>query len=527
MKEIYPAIFLHPQNTKKLLYHTYPERMLADLRKIVSQSVIYGFGTMAPKLAGLILIPLYTKHFPLSEFGILGLLDSTSQIIVSILGLALYNGFFRWYFDKSVQEKRKSLFFTLLLVHLTVAVVSMIVIWPLAGAISNLLFHHTGYTYVVRVMAAASLLQMVVVMPSTLLRAQERATIFTVSNLVQMAVMVLFTVYFIVGLKQGVEAIYEAQLLGLIIYLLILARHMWQNIEWKVEWVLLGEIMKFCLPLVISSIAIVLLNQADRFIIGKFGQLSDVGLYTLGFRLSNTLNILLVASVSFAIQPLIFKKMDDPDNHRFYSKLMTYFVLVVMFFVLGMTLFGKEIVKIFVRRPEYYEAYKVFPLLSFAILLNMMRDMALIGLQIKKKTGIIAIVIIIVSVLGISLNFLLIPIWHNQGAALARFLASAIYFSLIYYYSQKAYFIPYEVKKLLMMIVVGGLLYLPADMVNEYGLLIRISVKTFLILIYPFLLYLLGFFEAVEIQSLKGAWSKWRHPGELFRNLKGMANQGN
>jgi O-antigen/teichoic acid export membrane protein len=496
--------------------------MLADLRKIASQSVVYGFGTMAPKLAGLILIPLYTKHFPVREFGILGLLDSSSQILVSILGLALYNGFFRWYFDKEVATKRKSLFFTLMLVHVSVAILSMLIIWPLAGQISILMFGHIGYSYVIKMMAAASLLQMIVVMPSTLLRAQEKASLFTITNLLQMGIMVIFTVYFIVWQKQGVEAIYESQMIGLIVYLLLLAGYMIKNIEWKIEWRLLGEVMKFCLPLVISSIAIVFLNQADRFIIQNYGHLSDVGLYTLSFRLSNTLNILLVASISFAIQPLIFKKMDDPANQRFYSKLMTYFVLVVMFFVLGMTLFGKEIVKLFARRQEYYDAYKIFPLLSFAILLNMMRDIALIGLQIKKKTGIIAIVIIVVSIFGIGLNFFLVPRMHNQGAALARFLSSALYLGLIYYYAQKSYRIPYEIKKLVMMILVGAILYLPAELVNDSGLVIRMTVKIGLILIYPVLLYLFGFFEKIEIQSLKGAWSKWKHPLNLVRNIKSM-----
>ncbi len=500
--------------------------MLADLRKIVSQSVVYGFGTMAPKLAGLILIPLYTKHFPLREFGIIGLLDSTAQIIIGILGLALYQGFFRWYFDKEAVAKRKSLFFTLLAVHLVIAIVSILIIWPLSGQISIILFGHNGYSYVVKVMAAASLVQMVVIMPSTLLRVQEKAGIYTVSNLLQMAVMVLFTVYFIVWGKQGVEAIYHAQLIGLVIYLLLLTKYMWKNITWNIEWKLLWEIMQFCMPLVISSIAVVLLNQADRFIIQHFGHLADVGLYTLGFRLSNTLNILLVASISFAIQPMIFKKMDDPDNKRFYSKLMTYFVLVVMFFVLGMTLFGKEIVKIFAKRPEYFEAYKVIPLLSFAILMNVMKDMALIGLQITKKTKVIAGVIVIVSIVGILLNFILVPLLHNQGAALSRFLSSALFLVLIYFYAQKAYQIPYEVNKLFMMVIVGAILYLPAEWVNEYSLLIRLTVKTGLILIYPFLLYLFGFFEEVEIRSLKGAWLKWKQPGALFQNLKRISKQG-
>ncbi|MBK7212019.1 MAG: hypothetical protein IPH88_01720 [Bacteroidales bacterium] len=114
--------------------------MLSDLKKIFSQSLIYGLGTMAPKLAGLILIPLYTKHFPLGDFGVIGLLDSVSQIFIGILGFSFYQGFFRWYFEKSVLDRRASLFYTLLVVHLLIAVLSVIVIWPSAEWISQQVF---------------------------------------------------------------------------------------------------------------------------------------------------------------------------------------------------------------------------------------------------------------------------------------------------------------------------------------------------------------------------------------------------
>jgi O-antigen/teichoic acid export membrane protein len=214
--------------------------------------------------------------------------------------------------------------------------------------------------------------------------------------------------------------------------------------------------------------------------------------------------------------------MDDPDNKRFYSKLMTYFVFIVMFFVLGMAFFGKEIVKLFSLRQEYYDAYKVIPLLSFAILFNMIKDVAMIGLQITKKTSIIAWIVVGVSISGILLNFLLVPLFQNQGAAIARVLASFLFLALVYHYSQREYAIPYEVRKLVMMILIGALMYIPVYMVDDLGLAIRIIIKSGLIILFPFLLYLMGFFEAVEIRSLQGAWTKWKNPARMFANIRDL-----
>ncbi|MBK7212018.1 MAG: oligosaccharide flippase family protein [Bacteroidales bacterium] len=381
------------------------------------------------------------------------------------------------------------------------------------------------YTHVIRIMAVASMIQMVIIMPSTLLRVQEKATLYTLGNIVQMIVMLSFTVWFIVGLKWGIESIYYAQILGLIAYLAILSKFIVINVQLRFETKLLKEIIVFCLPLFISTLAVVLLNQADRLIIKYYGQLGDVGLYTLAFRLSNTLNILLVASISFAIQPLIYKKMDDPNNKRFYSKLMTYFVFVVMIFVMGMAFFGKEFVKLFARREEYYASFELIPILSLAILFNMMKDMAMIGLQITKKTGVIAAIVVAVSASGILLNFLLVPAFQNQGAALARFIAAVIFFLLVYFYSQRAYRIPYEMKKLLLMILLAIMLYLPVIWINELNLFIRIITKSFLIAVYPILLYLFNFFEKAEVDAIKFGWEKWSSLKNFGINIKGVFRQ--
>jgi len=494
--------------------------MLSDIKKIFSQSVIYGIGTMAPKLAGLILIPLYTRNFSVGEFGVIGLMDSAAQILIGILGFALYQGFFRWYFDQQIIPYRKSLFFTLLIVHIGIAAISLAIILPFTNQISIWIFSHTGYDYVIKVMLIASMLQMVVTMPSTLLRVQEKSILYSTANIVQMIVIIIVSYVLIVHVKQGVEAIFHAQFVGLIVYVLMMSKTIRENITFRMEWRMMYDLAQFCMPLVLSTIAVVLLNQADRFIIKSFGELGDVGLYTIGFRLSNTLNIILVASISFAIQPMIFQKMDDPDNKRFYSKLMTYFVFVVMFFVLGMAFFGKEIVKLFARREEYYEAYKYIPLLSLAILFNMIKDMAMIGLQITKKTSVMAIIIVIVSATGILFNFMLIPSFSNFGAAFARLAAAILFLLLVYHFAQKAYFIPYEVMKISKMILVGAALYVPVYFIEEETAIIRIMVKSSLIMLYPFILYGLGFYEAAELNSMRGAWNKWKNLKELKGNIK-------
>jgi O-antigen/teichoic acid export membrane protein len=154
----------------------------------------------------------------------------------------------------------------------------------------------------------------------------------------------------------------------------------------------------------LSSISGIVLSIADRlfcyanFITG----LSELGAYSLGYKIANSVKVLLVTSVQLSINPMIYQMMDKSGNKRFYSKIMLYFCFGVLFCVLGLSIFSKEIVYLLASsNKEYWDAYKVIPLLSFAVLFGMLKDTSLIGLNVSKKTKIIGLVTIKISVLNV------------------------------------------------------------------------------------------------------------------------------
>ena len=69
--------------------------MFKDIKQVMKDSVLYGIGNVAVKLVGFILIPLYTdaEYFSTADYGLMGLLEVTSQILIAVMGLSLYSGF--------------------------------------------------------------------------------------------------------------------------------------------------------------------------------------------------------------------------------------------------------------------------------------------------------------------------------------------------------------------------------------------------------------------------------------------------
>jgi O-antigen/teichoic acid export membrane protein len=142
------------------------------------------------------------------------------------------------------------------------------------------------------------------------------------------------------------------------------------------------------------------------------------------------------------------------------------------------------------------------------------------GLSISKKTKVIAVTVVITAALNLLLNNILIRLLGNQGAALSKMLSMFVFFALTLYYSQKVYPIPYELKRITMMLFVAGGLYGISLIFNSWFLIPRLALKSLVILSYPFVLYLFRFYEPMELNRIKGGWEKWRKPGEFHENIQ-------
>ena len=133
----------------------------------------------------------------------------------------------------------------------------------------------------------------------------------------------------------------------------------------------------------------------------------------------------------------------------------------------------------------------------------MLRDTALTGINITKRTKIIPVIGIMVAMLNLAVNLLLIPLIGAMGSAVATIISNLIFFAAVYFIAQRIYPIPYELKKVIMIILVATGLYLVSEFLAGVSLLPRIVLKLCLLGAFPAALYPLGFYDPVEKERLK------------------------
>ena len=500
----------------------YPS-MLQHLKPLVKDSAIYALGSISTKIVGFILLPFYVQKLTLDEYGMLATLEATFQFIIVVASLNLTVAFMRWYHDKELQGRQSSAFFTLLTVITFIAILVNICCFPFSANISRFLFDTADYSRVVRLMFLSAGLELAGNIPANLCRIQSQPLRYTRTIIIRLCVTLVFTILFVVVFDRKLEGIYEAQIIGGVAYIARFIPYIIRNTVVKFEKNILLMMFHYSLPLFLSSFFGVLLAIADRFSLNFLKGAAVVGIYSLGLKLANLLKTVFVQPISMAIPPLMFRMAEKPDAKRFYAKLMKYLVFGLMFPVIAISLFGQETVKLIsIGTAGYWDAYTVIPFIVFGIIFSMMKDQAIYSLQIVKKTGVIASVVVFVSLLNIGLNILLIPFMGAIGAGLSMLLSQIIYFGTMLHFARRYYPVPYEFRKIFMAIGVGVIFCTAAYIIKDFSLISRLTVKTMLLVSYPVILYFAGFFDNAELQAIQGFWKKWRRPAAWKENIRSL-----
>ena len=271
------------------------------------------------------------------------------------------------------------------------------------------------------------------------------------------------SIYFVLIIKTGVIGVFWARVIGGLIGLILGFYYSRSSYFWFFNTSTFKEMLSFCLPLVPSAIGVYLLNYIDRISIKSLMELSDLGLYGIGFRVASIIALLMLG-IQGSITPLIYSKYKEKDTPVQLSNIFRYVTFVGLIIISIISLFSKEIL-IILTTPDYYSAYIIIPFLVFSVYVSNMYVFAP-GLAIAKKTKYIAVINILGALINIILNLLLISVLGILGAALATLITSLLIFSVRMYFSQKNYYIPYNINKLLISTGIAAIFIISGFYIN-------------------------------------------------------------
>jgi O-antigen/teichoic acid export membrane protein len=489
--------------------------MLERLKSTVRDTFVYSLSNIAPKIVGVILLPLFTKKLVLTDFGNWDLIDNSIQILAEVVILGQASSLIFLNNSKEYKEKKGNTLFTLSSFVFLICAVLVLLTELFTSNFSSLFDHSQITAQYVRLSAYIVLFRVMNNLFLSKVRADEEAGYYSMVSIAKTILMTLLTIYFVAYTDMGIEGILTAAVIAELMATLTLLIKIIPQLKIHFDKTILSTAVKFGFPLVFSSLGFMLLNQSDRFIIKMLLGSKYVALYGLGYRVAGVLNMFLVLPFSLGLLPIAYKYYGQPDDARFFSKLMTYSTFFFVWGFVFLSLFSEEIVKIFALQSDFYSAYIVIPIILLSYVFSGMRLTASLGMMLTKNTKHVAWITIAASALNIILNFILIPRFGIIAAAINTLVSFFIFYLVTQFISNKYFRIEYENNKLFLMIMTGSILASGIYLLPEMNLFLSFLVKIILVSFFPFILFFFKFYEKAELEILTS-------PKKMIDFLKGV-----
>ncbi len=428
----------------------------------------------------------------------LSLIGMVTSIVAILLGMGLQTAVLRSYLQHNEETDRKRLASTALVLTLIVSVVGITIPLLFTSSLSDVLLGNSVHAHLLALAFITCFLVLVNAIPFSIMRAQEQSTKFAFFSFVNVIASVGLSVLLVVVFEKGVAGILLGQFFSslliscfLVLPLMFLSRPISFCLS-KAK-----DLLSFGLPLVPAALGAVIITASDRYFLKHYATLHELGLYSLGYRIGEIV-LLFVMALQLAWPAFLFGNQKDPDAPTLYSRATTYYFLGLSSLCLVLGVFSRELVQI-IAAPAFHEAYRVIPLLALSQCLFGLYYMTNVGINLMGKTYLLPFIVGAAACANLALNFALIPSYGMMGAAVATTLSYLILLLLSLAISVRYYHVPYEYSRILKVASVAVIVYLTSLLLPAHSLMNAVVFKTALLLVYPAMLFSVGFFLKEEL----------------------------
>lgn len=463
--------------------------MTTSSNNMVSHTSIYMFGDVLRYSVSLIMLPVYTRYLTPEDYGVIELLSMLIDFVAIIFGSRVGLSVFRFYCTADTEKEKNTVIASALFLGIVFNGLGTIFVALFSEPLANTIFSDRALSSYIALFSIIILLMPLNEIPLAHMRAQKKPWLFFCLSFMKLALQVGLNVYFVVFREMHVEGvIYSAVITGIIMAFISTAYSV-SKAGIKISVSTCRNLFSFSFPLKLATIGSFYLTFGDRYILNMYTDLSQVGLYALGYKFGFIFTLL-------AWTP--FEKMWDsekylvhkrPEAKRTYQNVFLYISVILVLIGLCISIFSKDLLKI-MSDPAFFEAYRIVPVIILAYLFQAWTKYCDFGLLLKKKTIHVAYAeAIAVAVITIA-YFMLIPEYGMYGAAWATVIGFAVRFYWTNRMSRMFYDMDLPWKKVNFTVLLAILAFLLSYLVPE-DLLISITLRTSIVLLFIVLFFAL------------------------------------
>lgn len=422
------------------------------IRRFVKDAVIYAIPMFLAKAIGLLLLPIYTRQLGPTDFGFIELVAAISTILLLVLPLEINQAVARLLPETDNADNKQKIISTALWFTFWMLLAFGGLVYLCRYQLLAVVDIPYSYAQYVGLVCVNLLITAIV----NLLQIQFRFTSQAISSVtINMAVVLtnlMLVLYFSISQRLGIEEFFLSQIfsgiVGSSIGLFLIAKK--QGRLWVIDFALLRKLLTYSLPIVLSSIGVVLSGVIDRLMVGSYIGLTELGYYGVAVRFAGILALLFYC-IRSAIMPIVYREHQKPETKKLISRVF-YLTAWSSILVIIPTICYSEYLMGFLAGNEFIAGSEfVFYALLSSVIANLY--IFFLGMDIQKNTRLLSKVNLLSGLAGTMGCVVLVPLIGIWGAITSTIVANTSRLAGYVYFSQKVYPVPITFRWLLLAIM--------------------------------------------------------------------------
>lgn len=389
---------------------------------LLKNTTILTIGQFSSKILTFFLVPLYTSVLSTKEYGSYDLVATTISLLSPILTLNISDGLMRFAMDKDNNiEDVKCVAIKYELIGCLVASIIVFFVY-LIGIFPE---YNRYYFYIILLFISSSFYQFGI----QLAKGEEKVKEIAIAGVFSTIITVILNILLLLVFHTGLIGFYITSILGQTVpaIFLLFDTEAFSSCHFKVDKKLQSEMLKYSLPLILTTIGWWANSAADRYFVTGMCGIEINGIYSISYKIPTIITTVQNIFIQ-AWQISAIKEYQKKNYRTFYGNSFYHLNSIIVGTCTILLLFTKVLAK-FLYAKEFYGAWIYVPFLLISSVFNASAGFVGPILSAKKDTKTMALSSIYGTVSNLLLNFILIYFMGAQGAAISTAFSSGI----IYY----------------------------------------------------------------------------------------------
>jgi O-antigen/teichoic acid export membrane protein len=483
------------------------------LRTLLRHSAIYSLVGLGSRFLSFLLVPVYTRCLSPADYGLLELLDLTSNFIAALIASRIGDAMACEYHDQP-EETRNRVISTTFVFMLAMSAIVLLSAYLFTSQVSTLVFGTSQQSIYFHLTFTTLALMLPTDIGLVYVRVLNKSGLFTVFQLGRILMAASLALILLLGFHLGVLSFLYASLISGAVSSIAVGVYVIRRCGIAFDLETFKRQVRFVRPLLLNSVGMITIHYGDRFFLQRAASLSDVGIYSLSYKIG-----MLVSYLALPFSMYWHTQMYDivkRGGHASFARMGTYVTFVFVTVGLVLSVSARPVIGI-LAAPAFRSAALYVPAIALAyVAINISEFFRSIFLVVR-RTAIEGRVMLFATICCVAAYATLIPRYKIWGACASTLIVS---FILLIYGVQQAIRVcqaRFEFLRLAKISAAALLAYVAYSQMPIAGVLVDIMEGAASLALFVVLIVASRFFRPDEQRAMRTQWRSFVGRVSRFR----------